>query len=107
MPPFPYKVLLIYQEGPEPLEEPSVCNNSTPLPVLCVEDGMVILRFSQIFGLHEPLKKPQKRDRKYPVPKGILFLYLKVLKNSTEDEFWQYSIFCVYYRMHFSMPCPD
>ncbi|OMP09565.1 Ubiquitin [Corchorus olitorius] len=38
---------------------------STPLPVLCVEDGKVILRFSEIFGIHEPLKKVNKRDRGY------------------------------------------
>ncbi|XP_048320422.2 transcription initiation factor TFIID subunit 1 isoform X2 [Ziziphus jujuba] len=42
---------------------------STPLPVLCIEDGMVILRFSEIFGIHEPIKKREKRDRRYSVPK--------------------------------------
>ncbi|GAV67130.1 ubiquitin domain-containing protein/Bromodomain domain-containing protein/TBP-binding domain-containing protein/DUF3591 domain-containing protein [Cephalotus follicularis] len=38
---------------------------STPLPVLCIEDGLVILRFSEIFGIHEPHKKVEKRDRRY------------------------------------------
>lgn len=42
---------------------------STPLPVLCVEDGKVILRFSEIFGIHEPLKKGKKRDQRYSTPK--------------------------------------
>ncbi|KAK8955288.1 Transcription initiation factor TFIID subunit 1 [Platanthera guangdongensis] len=32
------------------------------LPILCIEDGMEILKFSEIFGIHEPLKKA---DRKY------------------------------------------
>ncbi|XWS09403.1 hypothetical protein CRYUN_Cryun40dG0082200 [Craigia yunnanensis] len=54
-----------FQEVPDTLEEPLDCKGSTPLPVLCVEDGMVILRFSEIFGIHEPLKKGDKRDRGY------------------------------------------
>lgn len=48
---------------------------STPLPVLCIEDGMVILRFSEIFGIHEPIKKREKRDRRYSVPKGVQCIY--------------------------------
>ncbi|KAF3439487.1 hypothetical protein FNV43_RR17765 [Rhamnella rubrinervis] len=40
-------------------------DGSTPLPVLCMEDGKAILRFSEIFGVHEPMKKREKRDRRY------------------------------------------
>uniref|UniRef100_A0A2P2MNF7 Ubiquitin-like domain-containing protein n=1 Tax=Rhizophora mucronata TaxID=61149 RepID=A0A2P2MNF7_RHIMU len=40
---------------------------STPLPILCIEDGMVILRFSEIFGIHEPSKKEGKRDHRYSI----------------------------------------
>lgn len=43
---------------------------STPLPVLCIEDGKAILRFSEIFGIVEPLKKKEKKDRRYSFPKG-------------------------------------
>ncbi|XP_024189416.1 transcription initiation factor TFIID subunit 1 isoform X3 [Rosa chinensis] len=43
--------------------------SSTPLPVLCIEDGLVILRFSEIFGIHVPLKKAEKRDHRYSVAK--------------------------------------
>lgn len=32
----------------------------TALPILCVENGMVILRFSEIFGLHQSLKRSVK-----------------------------------------------
>ncbi|XVF65743.1 hypothetical protein PTKIN_Ptkin09bG0274400 [Pterospermum kingtungense] len=53
------------EEIPNAMEQPSDCKDPTPLPVLCVEDGMVILRFSEIFGIHEPLKKADKRDRTY------------------------------------------
>lgn len=45
--------------------------SSTPLPMLCVEDGAVILRFSEIFGNFEPMKKREKEDRKYTIPRGI------------------------------------
>uniref|UniRef100_A0A6N2M4Q3 Ubiquitin-like domain-containing protein n=1 Tax=Salix viminalis TaxID=40686 RepID=A0A6N2M4Q3_SALVM len=41
----------------------------TPLPILCIEDGMEILRFSEIFAIHEPLKKGVKRDHRYSVLK--------------------------------------
>lgn len=37
--------------------------NETTLPVLCVEDGMVILKFSEIFGIHEPLRKTERKDQ--------------------------------------------
>ncbi|KAJ0790702.1 putative TAFII-230 TBP-binding, transcription initiation factor TFIID subunit 1 [Helianthus annuus] len=55
-------------------EEPFEAKNSTPLPVLCVEDGNVILRFSEIFAIHVPLKKAVKRDQWFSVPKGISFI---------------------------------
>ncbi|XP_021290621.1 transcription initiation factor TFIID subunit 1-like [Herrania umbratica] len=54
-----------FQEIAGVLEEPLDGKGSTPLPVLCVEDGMVILRFSEIFGIHEPLKKADKREHGY------------------------------------------
>lgn len=37
----------------------------TPLPVLCMENGMAILQFSEIFGVHDSLKKKEKRDSRY------------------------------------------
>lgn len=45
-----------------------------PLPVLCVENGHAILRFSEIFCIHEPPKKAEKRSRRYPMPRGALLL---------------------------------
>ncbi|CAA0807360.1 Transcription initiation factor TFIID subunit 1 [Striga hermonthica] len=38
---------------------------SSGLPVLYVEDGKEILRFSEIFGVQEPLRKGRKRDCRY------------------------------------------
>lgn len=56
------------------MEEASREENRAPLPILCIEDGMAILRFSEIFGIHKPLKKAKKGERKYLVPKGLSFL---------------------------------
>lgn len=42
---------------------------SSLLPVLYVEEGKAILRFSEIFGVKEPPKAARKRDR-YTIPKG-------------------------------------
>ncbi|KAL6556223.1 hypothetical protein OROGR_005511 [Orobanche gracilis] len=38
---------------------------SALLPVLYVDDGKEILQFSEITGVHEPLKKGRKRDYQY------------------------------------------
>lgn len=56
-------------EAPQNQEETLDDKVSAPLPVLCIENGMVILRFSEIFGIHEPLKKGEKRDHRYLIPK--------------------------------------
>lgn len=65
-------MFMIQQEIAGVLEEPLDGQGSTPLPVLCVEDGMVILRFSEIFGIHEPLKKADKREHGYFTHRGML-----------------------------------
>lgn len=44
---------------------------AAPLPVLYVEDGMAILRFSEIFGISEPLRKGEKREHRHSIPRGI------------------------------------
>ena len=60
------------QEEVEGSEEAFEGKGSAPLPILCAEDGMVILRFSEIFGIYRPLKKAEKRDHQYTIPKGML-----------------------------------
>ncbi|XP_075494271.1 transcription initiation factor TFIID subunit 1-like [Primulina tabacum] len=44
-------------------------DRSPMLPVLYVEDGKAILRFSEIFGIHDPIKKAERRDRRNMIPK--------------------------------------
>lgn len=66
-------MLLLYagwQEEPLTMEEPVDGQSSLPLPVLCVEDGIAILKFSEIFALHRPRKKADKRERRCSVPEG-------------------------------------
>ncbi|PKU85465.1 Transcription initiation factor TFIID subunit 1 [Dendrobium catenatum] len=52
----------VFQEDEAVLEEQVNSKCESALPVLCVEDGLVILRFSEIFGVHEPLKRPDRRN---------------------------------------------
>ncbi|PON40245.1 TAFII-230 TBP-binding protein [Parasponia andersonii] len=60
----------------------------TPLPVLCIEDGKVILRFSEIFGIHKPMKKREKRDHKYSVPKdGYKSIDVSSIVEEDEEDF--------------------
>ena len=76
-----FKIHEFQQEVPQSQEESLDGKGSTPLPVLCIEDGMVILRFSEIFGIHEPLKKGEKRDRRFSIPKGI-WMYNMISSSS-------------------------
>ncbi|PIA32456.1 hypothetical protein AQUCO_04500216v1 [Aquilegia coerulea] len=58
-----------FQDEQEDLQEPLSEKSTSSLPVLYVEDGTVVLRFSEIFGIHEPIKKGEKRSHKYPILK--------------------------------------
>lgn len=67
-------------------EEGQLQPESVPsLPVLCIEDGSVILRFSEIFGIQEPVRKVKTDHHKRPVNKGILHVGCnkKILKVSS------------------------
>ncbi|KAI4327951.1 hypothetical protein L6164_020355 [Bauhinia variegata] len=66
------------QEGPE------VQKGSTPLPVLCVEDGMVILRFSEIFGIQKPPRKGEKKEHRHSVSRDRYKSF--DLSNMVEDD---------------------
>ncbi|XP_019052937.1 PREDICTED: transcription initiation factor TFIID subunit 1-like isoform X2 [Nelumbo nucifera] len=57
------------EDGPDNMQNSLNAKTVTSLPILCIEDGMVVLRFSEIFGFHEPLKKEERRDHRYWVPK--------------------------------------
>ncbi|CAN6483418.1 unnamed protein product [Victoria cruziana] len=62
-----------FQEGEQEVMQSELHDKSvSSLPVLCIEDGMVILRFSEIFGVHEPIRKPDKKVHpRYAVSKDI------------------------------------
>ncbi|KAK4769862.1 hypothetical protein SAY87_030394 [Trapa incisa] len=53
-------------------EDLSYYNSSAPLPVLCVENGMVILRFSEIFGIQESSRMMHKKEHMYMIHKERL-----------------------------------
>ncbi|KAL6206826.1 hypothetical protein ACLB2K_024072 [Fragaria x ananassa] len=59
---------------------------SSQLPVLCVENGEVILRFSEIFGSHA--KEAVKRNRRYPAHKSRhLSMYVSDFVEDDEEAF--------------------
>ncbi|XP_024009212.1 transcription initiation factor TFIID subunit 1 [Eutrema salsugineum] len=53
------------EEVDEFLEDTLDEKRATPLPTLYVEDGMVILQFSEIFAIHEPPQKRERRENRY------------------------------------------
>ncbi|CAN4106514.1 unnamed protein product [Withania somnifera] len=67
------------------LREPVDSQSALPLPVLCVEDGVAILKFSEIFALHKPRKKAEKRERRCSVPKDK-YKAMDTLDIVEEDE---------------------
>nr|GLL45533.1 transcription initiation factor TFIID subunit 1 isoform X1 [Ipomoea trifida] len=69
------------------LEESFDGKSSMPLPILCIEDGLPILRFSEIFGIHEPRKKrTEKRDHRYSVAKEKYNLDSSELLEDDEED---------------------
>ncbi|XP_073220532.1 transcription initiation factor TFIID subunit 1 isoform X2 [Cicer arietinum] len=58
-------------DGQKPEGGPDVLKRSmaTPLPVLYVEDGKAVLRFSEIFGIQEPHRKGEKKERRNSIPR--------------------------------------
>ncbi|WVZ09636.1 hypothetical protein V8G54_014166 [Vigna mungo] len=59
-----------------------------PLPILCVEDGVAILRFSEIFGIHEPLRKGEKREHRPPITRG-----LPMVRFDWKNECYLFAVF--------------
>lgn len=73
------------EEEPAVSQEPDV-KKGPALPVLCIEDGMVVLRFSEIFGVQGLLKKGEKKERrKYSVLRER-YKTIDYSDNVEEDE---------------------
>ncbi|KNA26132.1 hypothetical protein SOVF_000270 [Spinacia oleracea] len=76
------------------MEEPVISHDTadtkslTRMPILCVEDGVVILKFSEIFGVSEPLKKARRRGHRHSVPKDkYITLDASHMVEEDEEEF--------------------
>ncbi|PIA33699.1 hypothetical protein AQUCO_04000037v1 [Aquilegia coerulea] len=68
----------------EPLSEQKSCMSS--LPVSYMEDGVAVLRFSEIFGNHEAIEKRKKRSRRYPILKEKYNQSFDAYSGSVEDD---------------------
>lgn len=86
---FEYEVLeneMDTEEGqPEPASAPS-------LPVLCIEDGSVILRFSEIFGIQEPVRKVKTDYHKRPVNKELQITNVADIVEEDEELIFRSTI---------------
>ncbi|XP_062178664.1 transcription initiation factor TFIID subunit 1-like isoform X2 [Phragmites australis] len=66
--------------------------SATSLPVLCVEDGNVILRFSEIFGIQEPVRKVRTDHHKRPVNKELQITNVADIVEEDEELFLRSTI---------------
>ncbi|KAG8094979.1 hypothetical protein GUJ93_ZPchr0012g21591, partial [Zizania palustris] len=65
---------------------------ATSLPVLCIEDGSVILRFSEIFGVQEPVRKAKTDRHKHPVNKELQITNVTNIVEEDEEVFLRSTI---------------
>ena len=70
---------LIKQEEIDIEEDQLESKSATSLPVLCIEHGSAILKFSEVFGVQEPVRKAKTDHHKRPVSKGIQQAHYKKL----------------------------
>ncbi|KAG0472054.1 hypothetical protein HPP92_016600 [Vanilla planifolia] len=78
--------LVAFEEDQVTLEENVDTKSETPLPVLCMEDGLAILRFSEIFGIHEPLKKTDGKCRQKRTTANVWDKTFDIEEVAEEDE---------------------
>ncbi|XP_062229396.1 transcription initiation factor TFIID subunit 1-like isoform X2 [Phragmites australis] len=66
--------------------------SASSLPVLCIEDGSVILRFSEIFGIQEPIRKVKTDHHKRPVNKELHVTNVSDIVEEDEELFLRRTI---------------
>nr|XP_051203565.1 transcription initiation factor TFIID subunit 1 isoform X4 [Lolium perenne] len=66
--------------------------SGTSLPVLCIEDGSVILKFSEIFGAQEPLRKAKTDCHQRPVNKELRITNVCDIVEDDEEVFLRSTI---------------
>ncbi|KAF2927800.1 transcription initiation factor TFIID subunit 1 isoform X2 [Oryza sativa Japonica Group] len=73
-------------------EEQLESKTATSLPVLCIEDGSVILKFSEIFGAQEPVRKAKMDRHKRPVNKELQITNFTDIVEEDEEVFLRSTI---------------
>ncbi|KAJ1260110.1 hypothetical protein BS78_10G207000 [Paspalum vaginatum] len=86
---FEYEVLENEMGTEEGQPEPG---SVTSLPVLCIEDGSVILRFSEIFGIQEPIRKVKTDYHKRPVNKELQITNVADIVEEDEELIFRSTI---------------
>ncbi|CAL4891391.1 unnamed protein product [Urochloa decumbens] len=62
------------------------------LPVLCIEDGSVILRFCEIFDIQEPARKRKAGHHRHPINKDLRIAKYADIVEEDEEVFLRSSI---------------
>ncbi|KAF0902877.1 hypothetical protein E2562_019169 [Oryza meyeriana var. granulata] len=81
-----------FQQKEMVTEEQLESKAATSLPVLCIEDGSVILRFSEIFGAQEPIRKAKIDRHKRPVNKELQITNVADIVEEDEEIFLRSTI---------------
>ncbi|CAM0909223.1 unnamed protein product [Alopecurus aequalis] len=66
--------------------------SGSSLPVLCIEDGSVILKFSDIFGAQEPVRKTKTDYHKRPMNKELRITNVCDIVEDDEEVFLRSTI---------------
>ncbi|VAI81001.1 unnamed protein product [Triticum turgidum subsp. durum] len=82
----------VCQEEIDTEEDQLESKSATTLPVLCIEDGSVILKFSEIFGAQEPVRKAKTDQHKRPVNKELRITNISDIVEDDEEVFLRSTI---------------
>uniref|UniRef100_A0A452XC77 Ubiquitin-like domain-containing protein n=1 Tax=Aegilops tauschii subsp. strangulata TaxID=200361 RepID=A0A452XC77_AEGTS len=76
---------------------------ATSLPVLCMEHGSAILKFSEVFGVQEPVRKAKTDHHKRPVSKDVRITNISDIVEDDEEVFLRCAIQDVSSLKHIKM----
>ncbi|VAI93220.1 unnamed protein product [Triticum turgidum subsp. durum] len=77
--------------------------SATSLPVLCIEHGSAILKFSEVFGVQEPVRKAKTDHHKRPVSKDVRITNISDIVEDDEEVFLRCAIQDVSSLKHIKM----
>ncbi|KAI4969555.1 hypothetical protein ZWY2020_000469 [Hordeum vulgare] len=93
----------VCQEEIDIEEDQLESKSATSLPVLCIEHGSAILKFSEVFGIEEPVRKAKTDHHKRPVSKEVWITNISDIVEDDEEVFLRCAIQDVSSLKHIKM----